>query len=261
MPKTGQQHVALFVVLALAGRHNAPATQAPRRSSEASRAVGDSSAFGTALAWASADHLEAQVSLTASASVVLLEIVADGRVAAIHDNVTRYTLAARSYDIGVGIGSFATSGNPAQSDQNLELTAQQKSENGARQPYSGASYASRKPGTFDGSTGPVRPEQRAAEEDSKYQTGYTVLNCNKLNVLSPNSPAPVSAPTAVTSSAPVVLNQPPTRYLVAFASKKSIGVKELNALAISKGNIDSIVQSVGKKLYGNARWSGSYIRW
>ena len=52
-----------------------------------------------------------------------------------------------------------------------------------------------------------------------------------------------------------------TSYLVALASDRQISAKELNALAITEGDIQSIVQAVGKKLYGIAPWSASYIRW
>ena len=90
-----------------------------------------------------------------------------------------------------------------------------------------------------------------------------VLNCENANMLRADAPAQANshASSILVPDAPKVADRMTNSYLVALASDVQISARELKALAVTEGDIQSIVQSVGKKLYGNARWSGSYIRW
>jgi len=274
MSAPGRFQLALVSVALLGACHNAPPGQTPALAAEPSHAVGDSSAFGTTLKWTGEKRREASVGLTAPAHVVLLEVWPDGQIAAIHSNLVSGAskLAAGSHAVGVGVGSFERFGGPSNisalagapaSDLRSSYTCVRRQE-AARIQYVARTAPST--GSVDAFGGPVNRENAAAETRLSFDMvaqNNGVLNCDR----STTARVGVAAPTKSLGSAagiPVVANgaeRKTASYLVALASDVQISAKELNALVITEGDIQSIVQAVGKKLYGSAPWSASFIRW
>ncbi len=263
-------------IAALAACHNAPSSQTAANVAEPSHAVGDSSAFGTTLKWTGVDRHVAAVSLTAPAHVVMLEVWPDGQIAAIHSNVVadgRAKLQPGSHSVGVGNGSFERSNGP----NNVSALAGAPASDlragyncAQRQEYSRNKYVTQNAppaGSVDKFGAPVDAQRAAADLRLSLEMVApqgNVVNCEKANMLRVDAPTPakaVAGPATLIPTAPPVADRSSSSYLVALASDVQISAKELNALAIAEGDIQSIVLSLGKKLYGSSRWSASYIRW
>ena len=80
---------------------------------------------------------------------------------------------------------------------------------------------------------------------------YTPNNCRAPSGQSPSANRGVS----FTSGAGA------ERYLVFLASEIPVKATDLIAMKFNEGDMNSVVFSLAKKLYGTAPWSGYFLRW